>query len=110
MPSNATNFTATATPGGAFAGVASNGFVIHQFAMQAMQQSGAASVVVQLSAQGPDFFSLLPSSPQLSTGFPVIYALLFNHHTHYRYHAHKCEQQQMRAGAAGRHGRFTHSG
>ncbi|KAG5742441.1 hypothetical protein H9Q73_014488, partial [Fusarium xylarioides] len=53
MPSNATNFTDTATPGGAFAGEASNGLVIHQFAMQAMPQSGAASVVVQLSAQGP---------------------------------------------------------
>ncbi|KAG5757354.1 hypothetical protein H9Q70_000004 [Fusarium xylarioides] len=54
MPSNETNFTATPTPGGGFAGVASDGFVVYQFAMQAMQQSGAASVVVQLSAQGPD--------------------------------------------------------
>ncbi|KAF5643748.1 uncharacterized protein FTJAE_3046 [Fusarium tjaetaba] len=40
------------THGGSFAGVASDGSVVHEFAMRAMQQSGATSVV-QLSTQGP---------------------------------------------------------
>ncbi|KAF5700429.1 hypothetical protein FMUND_14341 [Fusarium mundagurra] len=53
MPSNESNFTATATPSGGFS-MTSDGFGAHQLAMHAMQQSGAATAVVQLSALGPD--------------------------------------------------------
>ncbi|KAF5571351.1 hypothetical protein FPHYL_527 [Fusarium phyllophilum] len=46
MPSNKSNVTATATPSGGFSSIASDGFAIHQFAMHAMEQLGAASVVI----------------------------------------------------------------
>ncbi|KAF5603648.1 hypothetical protein FPCIR_1245 [Fusarium pseudocircinatum] len=46
------NNVAIPTVCGGFSGVASDGFVIQQLAVHAMKQSGAAGVVVQMSAQG----------------------------------------------------------
>ncbi|KAF5543380.1 hypothetical protein FNAPI_9702 [Fusarium napiforme] len=53
MSANQTNFTATPTPGG-FAGVSSDPSDIREFAVRAMQESGARGSIFRMTTPGSD--------------------------------------------------------